>query len=89
MTKLPQKIERTPGSLKLRALTKAERRGLAVLAETTLGTLNQLCYGNRMPGVALASRIEKATRGEITRRELRPDLDWDLILAAYPEAPQS
>lgn len=91
MTKLLDSNGKTTGILKLCALKRAERRGLAVLAGTTIGTVDRLCYGKRPPGVDLAMRIEKATRGKITCRELRPDLDWDLILAAFTadQRPQS
>jgi DNA-binding transcriptional regulator YdaS (Cro superfamily) len=39
---------------------------------------NNVIYGKRL-SVALACRIERETGGAVTRRELLPDIDWDLI----------
>lgn len=38
-------------------------------------------YANRRPGPAHCVAIERATKGAVTRRDLRPD-DWHLI---WPE----
>jgi DNA-binding transcriptional regulator YdaS (Cro superfamily) len=35
-------------------------------------------YGKRL-SVALACRIERETGGAVTRRELLPEVDWDLL----------
>lgn len=48
---------------------------------TTLGHLRQIGYGNRPASPEIASRLEHATAGRVTRKRLRP-ADWHLI---WPE----
>lgn len=45
------------------------------------GYLRLIAYGHRRPSAKIATAIEKATCGDITRKELRPD-DWQDI---WPE----
>lgn len=40
---------------------------------------NLLGNPNKKASVELACRMQQVTRGRVTRRSLRPDLDWDLI----------
>lgn len=48
---------------------------------TTRGYLKQIAYGNKQPSAMVAANLERATRGLITRKSLRPD-DWRAI---WPE----
>lgn len=48
---------------------------------TTRGHLRQIAYGNRPASPEIASRLELATSGLITRKQLRPN-DWSVI---WPE----
>lgn len=64
-----------------RSLTVPERKVLAALCETSVGFLQNVAYGYRACGAALASDIERATDGAVRRWELRPD-DWHRI---WPE----
>lgn len=66
----------------LQHLTKTEKDSLAQVCGTTLGYINQIIYGKNRASIELAIRIEKAMDGRVSRRDLRPDIDWDLIDAA-------
>ncbi|ROZ86933.1 hypothetical protein EF096_01805 [Pseudomonas neustonica] len=48
---------------------------------TTRGHLRQIGYGNRPASPEVASRLELVTKGQVTRKQLRPD-DWSVI---WPE----
>lgn len=48
---------------------------------STRGYLRQIGYGNKNVSAEIAARIELATSGEVTRKDLRPD-DWQVI---WPE----
>lgn len=73
----------------LRHLTKLEKLSLATVCGTTLGYINQIIYGKSRASVQLAIKMEKALDGRITRRELRPDINWDLIDAASSKTGES
>nr|DAM18876.1 MAG TPA: Putative antitoxin of bacterial toxin-antitoxin system, YdaS/YdaT [Caudoviricetes sp.]DAR32918.1 MAG TPA: Putative antitoxin of bacterial toxin-antitoxin system, YdaS/YdaT [Caudoviricetes sp.] len=62
----------------LRSLRKIERSALADRCGIKLTSLNNVIYGKRL-SVALACRIERETGGAVTRRELLPEVDWDLL----------
>ena len=62
----------------LRSLRKIERSALADRSGIKLTSLNNVIYGKRL-SVALACRIERETGGAVTRRELLPEVDWDLL----------
>lgn len=62
----------------LRSLRKVERAALADRCGIKLTSLNNVIYGKGL-SVALACRIERETSGAVTRRELLPEVDWDLI----------
>lgn len=63
----------------LRSLRQIERAALAEKVGISLPHLQNIIYGKKAPGVELACRLEIECRSAITRRDLRPDLDWDLI----------
>lgn len=48
---------------------------------TTRGHLRQIAYANRQASAEVAARLESATGGLVTRKQLRPD-DWAVI---WPE----
>ncbi len=48
---------------------------------TSRGYLRQIGYGNKKASAELASRLEAATGGQVTRKQLRPE-DWSVI---WPE----
>lgn len=52
------------------------RRELARAAGTKVIYLRQIRHGHRRPSADLAIRLEHASGGLITARELRPDLPW-------------
>ncbi len=62
----------------LRSLKKVERNALAERCGIKLTSLNNIIYGKKL-SVCLACSIEKETGGAVTRRELLPEIDWDLI----------
>ncbi|QHC93840.1 hypothetical protein PspR84_04100 [Pseudomonas sp. R84] len=49
--------------------------------QTTAGYLRRIAYGQKMASAEMASGIERATSGLVTRKELRPN-DWHLV---WPE----
>ena len=49
---------------------------MAARAGTRLAYLQHCKYGNRRLSADLAIRLEHVTSGELTARELRPDLPW-------------
>lgn len=51
------------------------------LTGTTRGHLRQIAYGNRTASAEVSSRLESATEGKVTRKQLRPE-DWSVI---WPE----
>jgi DNA-binding transcriptional regulator YdaS (Cro superfamily) len=59
----------------LKSLTRAEREAIATKSGTSLGHLVNVSYGYKPCSPELASGVERATRGAVTRQELRPD-DW-------------
>lgn len=52
------------------------KRDLAEAAGTNISYLRQIGYGIRLPSAELAIRLEYASHGLITAREVRPDLPW-------------
>lgn len=62
----------------LKTTSKTERERVAKEAETTVAYLFQLAGGHREPSVKLAMRLEKASGGLLSRRDLRPDIFRDL-----------
>lgn len=69
----------------LRHLTKLEKMSLAKVCGTTLGYINQIIYGKSQASANLAVKMEKALDGKITRRDLRPDINWDLVDSAQSQ----
>lgn len=66
---------------------------LATKAGTSIGYLKLCKYGVRTMSADIAIWLEHATQGELTARELRPDLPWPELsppvsttAAALPEA---
>ncbi|MBE0436953.1 MAG: hypothetical protein IBX56_14245 [Methylomicrobium sp.] len=62
----------------LKTTSKTERERVAKEAETTVAYLFQLAGGHREPSVKLAMRLEKASGGLLSRRDLRPDIFRDI-----------
>ena len=60
----------------LKQHTAANTRAIAAKAGTTLGYLRLIGYGIRRPSADMALRLEHASNGLLTARELRPDLPW-------------
>lgn len=59
----------------LQQSTAAQRAMVARKAETRISYLYQIGGGHRLPSPALALRLEKATNGEVTLADMRPDID--------------
>lgn len=61
-------------------LAPDDKRELATDAGTTVEYLSHIAYGHRKASPALALDIVRATHGQITPHDLRPDLypdpDW-------------
>ncbi|KAB2928259.1 MAG: helix-turn-helix domain-containing protein [Candidatus Contendobacter sp.] len=55
---------------------------VAATARTSLGYLRGCLYGQRRMSADLAIRLEHASAGLMTARELRPDLPWPSSEAA-------
>ncbi len=70
--------------MNLREYCLAEKGRQTILAEKTslaYAYVNQIVNGKRPVPIKYCARIEKATAGQVTRRDLRPD-DWHEI---WPE----
>lgn len=65
----------------IKRLKPGERADFAVEVGTTVGHLNNVVYGTRVPSAALARQIAIKTRREVPEWQLRPE-DWHLI---WPE----
>ena len=63
----------------LRSLKMVERKAFADKVGISLNHLQNITYEQKQAGVELACKIELISRGAISRRDIRPDLDWDLI----------
>lgn len=53
--------------------------------QTTAGYLRRIAYGQKTASAEMASGIERATSGLVTRKDLRPD-DWHLVWPELVEA---
>ena len=63
-----------------RSLKNEEKNAIAYRCGINRRYLNNLIYTtDRVPGVRLAAKLEKATNYRITREALRPDVDWQLL----------
>ncbi|MDG4594225.1 MAG: YdaS family helix-turn-helix protein [Candidatus Contendobacter sp.] len=60
----------------------AQIAAVAERANTSLGYLRGCLYGQRRMSADLAVWLEYASDGEMTARELRPDLPWQSTEAA-------
>lgn len=58
----------------LATLTADGKKALAEAAETEVIYLIQIAGGHSTPSPKLAKRIEEASKGAVTRAELRPDV---------------
>ena len=67
------------------ALTPMERKAFAEKVGTSVGHLNNFCYGSTNLAPAICVAIEKESLKAVTRQELRPD-DWFLIWPELTEA---
>lgn len=65
----------------LASLDHAKEANLAAASGATVGHMRNVASGFRAASPVLASAIERATDGAVTRRDLRP-ADWHLI---WPE----
>ncbi|MBQ9240538.1 MAG: helix-turn-helix domain-containing protein [Duodenibacillus sp.] len=67
-----------------KALKPVERKAIAQRCGIKRTYLNNLITcKDRVPSVVLAAKLESATNGRITRRDIRPDIDWKLIEGQY------
>lgn len=63
---------------------------IAERAGSNLSYLQHCKYGNRRMSADLAIRLEWASGGELTARELRPDLPWPGITPTHdPVTPEA
>lgn len=60
----------------LKTLDAQAIKRLAAALGTKPIYLRQIGYGFRRPSISMALRIEQASGGLTTARELRPDLPW-------------
>lgn len=68
----------------LNRLNMAQREQFCFECQTSLGYLRKALSAKHRLGPALCTAVERATRGDVTRRDLRPD-DWHVI---WPELAQ-
>ena len=66
---------------------KSEQADLCAQCGTTVGYLRKAASIGQQLGPALCVAIERATSGEVTRQDLRPN-DWHLIWPELTEAHQ-
>lgn len=64
----------------LRSLSGAEKKGLAKKCNVSFSTVTGVIYKTRKPSVKLALKIFEVTDGKVKKEELRPDIDWTLIV---------
>lgn len=64
----------------LRGLSAEEKKGVAKLAGCNIVTLRGVCALSQLPSVRLAKAIDKVTKGRAKKEDLRPDIDWSLIV---------
>lgn len=65
----------------LNALPKPSQINFAIACGTTVGYLRKAASSNQLLAVATCVLIERESRGEVSRKDLRPD-DW---AANWPE----
>lgn len=70
-----------PKNAKMFAWLKTVDEDQARAMGTTVSYLRLIAYGHKRPSAKLSTTIEKATCGQVTRKELRPN-DWHEI---WPE----
>jgi len=73
----------------LETLTLVQRTKFAKRVKSTAGHLRNVSYGYRPCAEALAIEIEKATEGQVTCEELRPDVDWAYLRNSANPQPQT
>ena len=59
-------------------LNTEEKKRFASDCGTSLAYLSQLANGHRRAGIKSMAAIEKASKGQVTSRDLRPDLFCDV-----------
>lgn len=57
-------------------LNTQERKDFAEKVGTSVGHLNNFCYGLTTLAPILCTAIERESNGEVSRRDLRPDDYW-------------
>jgi DNA-binding transcriptional regulator YdaS (Cro superfamily) len=57
-----------------RALDAKQKARLAKRLDTSVPYLSHIAHGHRRAGPGLAKRIERATKKQVTRKALRPDI---------------
>jgi DNA-binding transcriptional regulator YdaS (Cro superfamily) len=65
----------------IKTLPPADRQAFARRCGTSPGHLNNVAYGYKKIGAALAIALERETAGRLAVETLRPDLDWHVIRA--------
>lgn len=67
-----------------RSLKSAEKTAIADRCGIKRRYLDALIYDRKkLPSVMLASKLEAATGGRISREILRPDVDWKIMVGTY------
>lgn len=57
-----------------KSLDPDQKRDIAKQAETSVAYLSHIAHGWRRAGPDMALRIERATKKQVTRKALRPDI---------------
>lgn len=63
----------------LKGLKRIEKEAICKRSGISIRWLQNMMYAGRLPSPDVAKALEKATFGELTREDLRPDINWDLI----------
>lgn len=60
----------------LHNLTFKEKQLLAERCGIALSTLRNMMYSGAKPSLTLAARMERETFRKVSKKDLRPDIDW-------------
>lgn len=66
----------------LSGLTAEQKDKVALELNTTVGQLKQVASGNRPCSVELSISLDKFTKGDLSLRKTRDDIDWDHVKKA-------
>jgi len=72
----PKKESHNVEAIKKAAEIFGSIQKLAMSINTTYGSALKWYHGTATPSPLSCMKIEKATKGQVTKEEIRPDFDW-------------